>query len=254
MGRGVASESHGRVTQEAESEAEARTLQDQVAQTVDDVIAAAAGARARFSETNQDLSERLARGVAELRVSTSNVRATGQDFSASMRGFMAQRVARVRKGRLRESDERPNSTPSGSQEFADRLQVQISELAGEARATAANMRARATTAYEQASEGDVKSALGLAVAAAVPAVAVAIAPVRCLAFTAVACTAAGAVDLIYNNDFDPTEFTSETANTEDGIPADPVATDDAPHDMTNDASDDITDEATDDNMRPHFSG
>merc|ERR1712007_393040 len=193
---------------------------DQVAQTVDDVIAAATGARSRISETSQDISERLARGVAELRASTSNVRTTGQDFSASMRGFVAQRVARVRSGRSRESDERLNSTRLGSQEFADRVQVQISELAGEARATAANIRAKATTAYEQASEGDVKSALSLAAAAAVPAVAVAIAPVRCLAFTAVAVTAAGAVDLISDNTFDPTEFTteftgSETANAED---------------------------------------
>jgi len=143
----------------------------------------------------------------------------------------------------------------GSQEFADRVQVQISELAGEARATAANLRAKATTAYEQASEGDVKSALSLAAAAAVPAVAVAIAPVRCLAFTAVAVTAAGAVDLISNNNYDPYEFTSsETANAEDGIPAESVATDDAPHDTTNDTSDDVTDEATDDDVRPHFSG
>jgi len=253
--RGVASESHGRVTQEAESEAEARTLQDQVAQTVDDVIAAAAGARARFSETNQDLSERLARGVAELRASTSNVRATGQDFSASMRGFMAQQVAKVRRGRSGRFDEPLNSTHLGSQEFADRVQVQISDLAVGARAAAANVRAKATTAYEQASEGDSKSALGLAAAAAVPAVAVAIAPVRCLAFAAVAVAAAGAVDLISNNDFDPTEFSGcETANEEEGVPTEPVATDDASHDMTNDTPDDVTDEVTDGNSRPVFSG
>jgi len=253
--RVVAPESHGRITQEVESEAaEARTLQDQVAQTVDDVIAAAAGARARFNETNQDLSERLARGVAELRASTSNVRTTGQDLSASMRGFMAQQVAKVRRGRPGKFDEPLNSTHMGTQEFADRVQVQISELAVGARAAAANVREKATAAYEQASEGDSKSALGLAAAAAVPAVAVAIAPVRCLAFAAVAVAAAGAVDLISNNNFDPTEFAgSETAYAEDDVPAEPVATDDSPH-MTNDTPDDVTDGVTDENSRPQFSG
>jgi len=231
--RVVAPEVHPQVPQGMEiAEAEPHNLQDHVAQTFDDVMAVAVGARAWFSEASQDISDQLARGVAT-----------------------AQQVARVQKSRSGEFGESPNSIHFEEQEFSDAVQVQISELACRARAKAANVHAKATTVYEQASEGDVKSVIGLAAAAAVPAVAVAIAPVRCLTLAAVAATAVGAVSMISNGTFRPMGLiSSETAHAEDGMPAGPVTADFRPQDIADEKLDDTTDEATDQNVRPHFSG
>mmetsp|Transcript_40183 Transcript_40183/g.111675 ORF Transcript_40183/g.111675 Transcript_40183/m.111675 type:complete len:260 (-) Transcript_40183:44-823(-) len=69
--------------------------------------------------------------------------------------------------------------PGGLRLYSTKLQGRLGDRVVEAHAAAAEARAAAVDAYSQAQQGDVKAALGLAAAAVVPAVVLALAPGRC---------------------------------------------------------------------------
>lgn len=181
-------EAHGHLSQhvrEMRSVAnEARTamrevrssFQDQVARTVDEVIAAGACAQVHFNEASQNISDRFSCGVAELQASTSDARQHVSGLVALQVEGMRAAVGRARRGTSEESDVEPNLPDevhsfhdSAAQEFADRVQVHISNLMCGARVAAANVRAKAKNVYTQTFEGDIiKSAFGFATVVTAP--------------------------------------------------------------------------------------
>lgn len=152
------------------------SFQDQVARTVDGVVAAGACAQVHFDEASQNISDRFSCGVAELQASTSDARQHVSGLVTLQVEGMRAAVGRARRGRSEEFDVEPNLPDevrsfhdSTAQEFADKVQVHISNLMCGARVAAANVRAKAKNVYTQTFEGDIiKSAFGFTTVVTAP--------------------------------------------------------------------------------------